>query len=404
MGKKIKQWLKGQVVLQCNGWGRDRLLNICKKNDILIQNIKVIDDGYIFQVSAQEYKQVLHFNEKIKTTLNIKDKWGLPYFFYKYRKRKIFILCFLLFVMGIYIFSNFIWNISINGNETYTKEQLAKDINDNFVTIGTPKSEINCNELEKELRYKYTSIAWISCQIKGTNLIINLEETVPTEEIITMDEPCNIVAYKDAIVTEIVINSGTRVTNLGDEVKKNDVLITGVVNIKNEYDELIETNYTTARGVIWGIVEYSYLDQFNTEINEKTYTGSSKTHYDLSVINNIIKLPLGDNKFKSYDTVVQTNNIKLFDNLYLPFGILKETYKEYTISTVNLTDEEATAMANERLVLYIDNLKKKGVSILENNVTIGIVDGVCTASGSIKCKEVISIPSELEIIQEGEQP
>ena len=308
-----------------------------------------------------------------------------------------------MFIIGIFIFSNYIWNVSIEGNELYTKEELTKNIIDEYVPIGTNKKEIDCNELEKALREQYKNIAWISCQIKGTNLIVNIEETIPTDQIITMTEPCNITAYKDAIITDIVINNGTRVVNIGDEIKKNDVLITGVVNIYNEYEELIESSYTAAQGTVWGIVEYEYSDELSMTTSDKTYTSNSKNTYSLNIGNNIIKLPFAKVNYNHYDVITESNKIKLFNNFYLPIGITKNTCKEYNLSSVKLSEDEALEIANKRLVLYIDNLKKKGVSILENNVTISIENDKCIASGTIVAKEVIGIPSKIDITQEGEQ-
>ncbi|MBR3833574.1 MAG: sporulation protein YqfD [Lachnospiraceae bacterium] len=400
---KTINWFKGQILLEIKGFRKDRLINICKKNDVIIHNFTNSDDGYIFQLSSKDYKKILEYNEKIKTTLEVRDKYGLPYFFYKYRKRKIFILCFLLFIISIFIFSNYIWNISIEGNELYTKEELTKNIIDEYVPMGTNKKDIDCNELEKALREQYKNIAWISCQIKGTNLIVNIEETIPTDQSITMTEPCNITAYKDAIITDIVINNGTRVVNIGDEIKKNDVLITGVVNIYNEYEELIESSYTAAQGTVWGIVEYEYSDEFSMTTSDKTYTSNSKNTYSLNIGNNIIKLPFGKVNYNHYDVIAESNKVKLFNNLYLPIGITKNTFKEYNLSSVKLSKDEALEIANKRLVLYIDNLKKKGVSILENNVTISIENDKCIASGTIVAKEVIGIPSKIDITQEGEQ-
>lgn len=400
---KTINWFKGQILLEIKGFGKDRLINICKKNDVVIHNFNISDDSYIFQLSSKDYKKLLEYNDKIKTTLEVRDKYGLPYFFYKYRKRKIFILCFLLFIISIFIFSNYIWNISIEGNELYTKEELTKNIIDEYVPIGTNKKEIDCNELEKALREQYKNIAWISCQIKGTNLIVNIEETIPTDQSITMTEPCNITAYKDAIITDIVINNGTRVVNIGDEIKKNDVLITGVVNIYNEYEELIESSYTAAQGTVWGIVEYEYSDEFSMTTSDKKYTSQTRNTYSLNIGNNIIRLPFGKVNYNHYDVIAESNKVKLFNNLYLPIGITKNTFKEYNLSSVKLSKDEALEISNKRLVLYIDNLKKKGVSILENNVTISIENDKCIASGTIVAKEVIGIPSKIDITQEGEQ-
>ncbi len=398
----IKKWFHGQVELEITGWGSDRLMNICKRNDITIFNMKYIEDGYCFIVSSKDFKKIMYYNNKITSKIKIKNKTGLPNIFFKYRKRKIFALCAILCFMGIFLFTNYIWNISIIGNQIYTKEELIEIINNDYIPLGYKKSKINCSELEKQLRERFTNIAWISCEIKGTNLIVNINETIPNNLSLKTSGPCNIIAYKDSIITDIITTKGIKLVSAGDQVKKNDILITGVVNISNEYDELIETNYINADGMVWGIVDYNYNDKFSMDTTKKKYTGKTKKHIDINITNNNISLPTKNN-FNTYDTISISKKISLFNNLYFPLGYTTKIYKEYEMTNIKYTPEEAYDVARLRLASYIENLKKKGVSILENNVKITIVNDVCIASGIIKCKEVIGIPAEIEIIQEGEQ-
>jgi len=393
---EFSKWLYGMVSLEISGFGKERLINVCKKNNIELFDLTHNNDNIVFSVITKDYKKLNSYNEKIKTNIKILNKSGLPHFLYRYKKRKIFLLCFLMFVCSLFLLSNFIWNITITGNNSYTDIEIIKDVEQNYVKIGTPKSKINCSELEKKLRNKYDKIAWISCELKGTNLIINVEETLSKEPVIKEKTPCNIIAYKDAIITDVIINNGQKIVNVGEEVKRNDILITGVVNIYNEYNELIETNYTTSAGTIYGIVEYSYYDVIEMQKSKKIYTDNHKKSYSIELFNNVFMLPSGNIKYDNYDIITENDKLKLFEHFYLPFSISKNTYKEYTTQVVSLEEGDAKKQAREKLVLYIDNLKKKGVSILENNVTIDIVDGKCVASGTIKCKEIIGIPSPID--------
>ena len=67
-----------------------------------------------------------------------------------------------------------------------------------------------------------------------------------------------------------------------------------------------------------------------------------------------------------------------------------------------MKNEEAKEKAVDKLNIYIDNLKKKGVEILENNVTISIENDKCTAKGTIVTKELIGVPETLNITEQGD--
>ena len=242
-------------------------------------------------------------------------------------------------------------------------------ISDSLVPIGTKRAAISIAELEKTLRMQYDQIAWITCDVEGTRLVVRFVETVEKEEVTTFDTPCNIVAVKDGIVLDLLAKSGTKLVNPGDEVKKGDVLITGVVNIYNEYEELIETNYVAADGIVYAQTKYQYQQAFPLDYTQKRQVSTTHTFH------------IG----KAY---------------YLPFSVTVTKYYQPIYETKTYTEEEARKKQEQLLQTYIADLKKKGVEILENNVTIECKDGECLASGILVVREIIGAPETFVIPEE----
>lgn len=403
MIKKIIIWLKGFLVIYVYGLSRERFVNLCIKNNLNIWNIRDKNNYKEFYVSRKSYKELKPFIEKTGVDLKIHNKRGLPYLFYRYKKRKIFILCVFLFIAILYSFSFFIWNINITGENIYTDEQILKVLKSHNVDLGTPIGKIDCSELEKALRDDFDDIAWISCEINGTSLNININETIPADSIKENTKPCNIVAVKDGLITDIYVKSGTRVADKGIEVKKGDILITGAVYLYNDYDELIETTYVPANGEIYAIVSYDYDESFDMSFYEKEYTGNQKKYYGISLTNNTFYPIKLKSKYNNYDIIEYDNKIKLGSKFYLPISIKKKTIKEYQPVLKSYSKKEAENKAYVKLNTYIDELNKKGVEILENNVKIEIDDGICRTHGTIVTKELIGVPADITIINQGEE-
>lgn len=404
MFEALLKWLRGFLIISISGNARDRFLDICSKHNIVMWNIVSDKDTTRAYIAKKAFRELEAYQKKTGVDIRICDKRGLPFFFYRYKKRKCFAICLILCVCVIYAFTLFIWDINISGESVYTKEQIRKDIMDNYISLGTFKKNIDCAELEKELREKYDQIAWISCEIKGTQLNITLTETVTPELVRESEEPCNIVAVKDGIITDMITRSGTSIAHKGDEVKKGDILITGVVNIYNDFDELIETQYLPASGDVYAISQYQYDDSFSMEYYEKEYTDNEKHYYSLGFGDRFFSVikPKADEAYT--DVISEDHKLVFAGDFYLPLSVKKTTLREYTSVFKTYTEEEARQKAEKRLALYLDNLRKKGVEILENNVTIEIVDGTCIASGSIVTKELIGVPAEINIIEQGEAP
>ena len=87
-----------------------------------------------------------------------------------------------------------------------------------------------------------------------------------------------------------------------------------------------------------------------------------------------------------YEQVSTTHTFHIGKAYYLPFSVTVTKYYQPIYETKTYTEEEARKKQEQLLQTYIADLKKKGVEILENNVTIECKDGECLASGNTGCK------------------
>ena len=399
---KLIRWLKGYIKLNIEGTYKDRFINICTKNNVNMWWMNSCEKNITTYMLYNDYKNTRKYIDKTDVSIQIIEKIGLPFLCKAYKKRYGFMLGIALFFFLIYSFTSYIWDINVIGESIYTKEEIVKNVRDNYVDIGTPIEDINCEELEKILRVEYDKVAWISCELKGTQLNIEITETIEQDTIKVSTNPCNIVAAKDGVVTKIVTRNGKTIKTIGEEVKKGDVIITGVINIYNDYDELIETNYVPSDGDVYAIVENEYYDEFDLEYYDKVYTGNETKGYSILFMNKSYETKKANVEYELYDTITSERKIKLGSSVYLPVVLYEITMKEYEAVPCSYTKEEAEEKAYKRMALYIDELGKKGVSILENNVTIEFVNNKCIISGIIVTEELISVPSELIIIEQGE--
>lgn len=158
--------------------------------------------------------------------------------------------------------------------------------------------------------------------------------------------PTNIVALKDGIIKHINSISGTKVKNVGDYVKKGEVIISGVIVKNDEVKDLIaskgevyaETWYKIGITIPYNYVEYIktnkvvnryYLEMFGYEF---TLTGK----YDKTNVISEKKL--------------------IMDKPYLFFKLYKETKYLYEYKKYSLTEQESYNEALKRADLKIKNI------------------------------------------------
>jgi similar to stage IV sporulation protein len=402
--ERFKQWLIGYARLYISGSRTERFLSLLNNKDIPVWKVIPEKDGYTFLISRTNIRELDTIRRKTGTHIKVTEKFGLPYFLFRYRKRKALLLGIVLCAAIVYTGSMFIWDINVDGTQLYTEEQIKERIESQYVTFGQRKSEVNCEELEESLRADFPEISWISCEIIGTQLNVVIKETLEgTETIHDADTPQNIVAAKDGVIVEMITRSGTPLVKRGASIQKGDVLISGVVYIYDDYDEVLETDYVVADGDVIAETQYSYSDSFELQYYEKRYTGKHQKNLELQLFQWSFRLPIPDKNYTNYDEASETYTLRIGHTYFLPISLVVLERREYEPELCEYTEEDAVARMNQRLQAFMDSLSEKEVEIMENHVTIEVKDGVCSADGTIVVWERIGYGRPISATEASEE-
>jgi similar to stage IV sporulation protein len=264
---------------------------------------------------------------------------------------------------------------------------MIKFLKESDVYSGIRKKKVDCQEIEETIRLAYKDIGWVSAEIKGTRLIVKITETnMPAPAGIALG-PSHIVATKDVIIQKIITRAGTPLVKEGDVVKKGDTLVSGIVIIKGDFDEILRLQPVVADADIVCKSYYDYYDSFSMNYIKKDYTSEHKKGYYITIFGKKIFLYNPRNSYNKYDIIVNENTLHVTNTFYLPFRYGIITTREYTENKRTYTEEEATSIAQARLKRYFDRLTANNVLITENNVKITIENNTCIISGRIIVEE-----------------
>lgn len=406
---KLK-YLQGYVRVRLSGYAPERFLNLCSNHNILIWNLEYHEEQYEFCISLRGFRQLKPMLRKTRTKLIIIERTGLPFVMRRYRKRKLFFAGVMLCCTLLYVMSLFVWKIEVNGNLHETDNGIIKFLEEKQVYHGLLKSKIDCEKIEEDLRAGYDDIIWASAKLKGTMLIIDIQENLATnqqaqEKQSKSGEPSDLIADKEAEIYSILTRAGTPQVVKGMQVKPGDLLVEGKNSVLNDAGEIASYQYCVSDADILGITSYSYHDSFPMKYEDKVFTERKSSAYGLQMMQMQICLPHVLHNFKKYDTITDEYDLKIGETFYLPLTFLKETRREYQTEPKQYTKQEAENLANKNLEEFCKELSEKGVQIIENNVMI-VTDGKnCTASGDIKVIEPIGVrkaTSITDLTQEGQ--
>ncbi len=335
-------------------------------------------------ISIPGFRKLKPIIRKTGTKVSIVERFGLPFFLHKYRRRKMFFAGALLFAALIFLMSRYIWNIDIKGNLTYTDETLLKFLKTREVENGMRVSEVDCARIVKDIRKEYDDIIWVSASIQGTRLIIQVkenEDTIPAmdeaAENPDQEKPTDIVADRDCVITRIVPRNGIPMVSEGAEVKTGDVLVSGQVPVMDDAGTVIAYQYHESDADIQGRTVIEYQDEMDLGYEEKEYYYDKKTHLPLEKNEYFLKLgrytlEFGNirNQYRAWEMYGYEKQLCIAENFYLPISYGKKTARPYESGEIKYSKKELQQRMSRKFQQYCKDLEKKGVEIIENDVKI----------------------------------
>lgn len=393
------RYLQGYVRIRLGGYSPERFLNLCKAHHIVIWDLQNNGLYYEMNLSIRDFRKLKPLRKKAGAHIRVIERHGLPFFLHRYRTRKMFPIGILLCVLLLYVMSLFIWNIHIEGNYSRTTDVILDYLASEEVVHGMKKSKVDCKEIQSMIRIAFPDIIWVSAEIKGTRLLIRVKEnmdSIEAGEEGEEEEPRDIVASRDGIITSILVRSGVPQIQVGDEVEKGSTLVLGRIDLVNDSGEVYSCRYTAADADIYARTTYTYQDEFVLSHEEQHTTG--RKQYGVYAVLGNKTISLGwKPPYKTYRTIRTEYQLKLTENFYLPltFGLI--TQEEYEIYTQNYTEKEAQMLAEQHFNEFLEILIQKGVQIVENNVKIEVGSNTCRMYGNLIAIEEISSFSAAEI-------
>lgn len=364
--KIMLNYLLGFVNITVEGFFVERFINHCINQKIFLWSIKRKNSTLLTaNININDFKKVRNIAKKTKCKININSKKGFPILLHKYRKRKLLLLLVIPVVLAILVSSRFVWNIEVIGAEKISSQEIIRQLEEEGVCIGKKKSSIDSKKVINNIRLKREDISWMAIDLKGTNVIVNLVEAEKKPDIIDKNAYCNIVADQRGMITKITADTGTALVKPGDIVEKGDILIGGYMEGK-----YTDTRYVHSKGRVEAKVWYTKTIKSGPtrEISEET--GNQKNRYSINMNNFKINLYKTLPNFENYDTINETNKIRLLKNFYLPIEIDKTTYIEKRKSQITYGKEELKAILISELENQFEEDGMENLNVVNKIVNV----------------------------------
>lgn len=344
------KFVTGQLKIIVKGEQIGHFLDQVVQAGISMENlIWIKEDQLSITLNLRDFFPVYRLAKRYKLRVRINQRLGVPFLWKRVKKRKFFAVGAILFFFLLTILSSFVWKVDIEGNKQVPTEQILAILQREGIYPGQLKVKLpDSEQLQYKLQQNLPQASWVGVRLEGTRLVVTVaekREIEKTPEQVKGEGKYHLIAKKDAMIYQLKVTHGNPLVGVYDIVKKGQVLVSGFYG---NPEEPTTENPVGANGVVLGQVWYHSEVYAPLKLERKEYTGEKKQASFLFVGSYILRNPFRNkDPFQQWETTKEVLPVKI-GRWELPFGVVKEEYKEMKLKQESLTVDQATLRGIEQ--------------------------------------------------------
>ncbi|MGD8189033.1 sporulation protein YqfD [Brevibacillus ginsengisoli] len=342
MRNTLRDWMEGHVTIIVRGKRFERLINLAIRDGLHLWNItrQGTEVGQC-DILIRDYFRLRPLLRQTGCRCHVLHRGGFPFWLVKMRLRAGLAIGFILFFLGVYMLSSFIWSVDVIGVHKMTPTEVNLAAAKIGIKPGAWKVKLSEPQaLQRELLQALPEASWIGVELKGTKAIIQVVEKEKQEKPQALS-PRHLVASKKAVVHSVLAEAGKIVVNVNQYVNKGQILISGIIG--NDTRQGIVPAQGKVEGEVW------YLSDVTVPLAQKrfSYTGLTEDNHFLRAGNYAVRIwPFRIQPFQHFDTKEEKYDFS-FKGFQFPLGWKVETRQEVEEQQFQLTQEKAIEIAKE---------------------------------------------------------
>lgn len=360
---EIIRFFRGNVDFTASGKFPERFINITAKNGVNIWNPVPAKNAISASMYLSDYKKIRTLAKKSRVKTKITAKHGMPFIVNRYKARTgLFAGAVFGIILCIFL-SNFIWSVKISGTEEISNTYLESLLGDNGISVGVWKNNLDVDQIERNIQRKCGDVRWMSINITGSLVTVEVKETYKKPKLDTSKNPCNVKAVKDGVITRIQAYNGKPVVTKGSGVVNGQVLVSGLDETKQG-----DMRYLRANAKVFADI----TEQRTLSIPKKiTYSTATDNYVDRKNLKFLwIDFPC-NLAFESYENSVSTvHGENLFINdVVLPVGFKIQTDRELVTEDYTISKSSAQEIVKTDCILY-EIFAKSESTVVSRNISV----------------------------------
>ncbi|MFZ5648665.1 MAG: sporulation protein YqfD [Bacillota bacterium] len=358
---RLVSFIFGYVNILVRGENLEKFLNMAASRGIFLWDIKRVGQNEIFvKTRLSAVKPLRHIGRNTSTRFDFKNREGLPFMISRIKKRKSLIIGAMLFLLGLYILSSFVWFVDVKGNRSLASKEILGIAAEAGLKVGALKIRVDEVRVENLIRERLPEVSYVGVNVSGTRATIEIAEKIIMQKKET--HPSDIVAGKAGLIKEVLVLVGNPAVKEGDTVVPGQVLISGVIPPPEIQNQNLAGNigpanplplspptYVRARGVVRARVWYEGYGEVPLHEEGARQTGNRFSRLRIKIGDKEIILSGAQNiPFDNFKIERNVKKLPNWRNISLPVEIISEDYYQMETFRIQRNRFEALELARKK--------------------------------------------------------
>ena len=315
-------YLRGQVLVRVESAFPERVLNLCAARDLAFWDLQwESETAFTCRLSRADFRELRRAAGKLECSVTPLRRSGAPYTLRRLLSRPALAAGAVAVGLWLVLGSFFIWEFTIEGNETLPDEVILRALEEQGVGIGSFGLSLDGEDLRNRILLELPELVWLTVNVSGCRASVQVRERVEAPETVDRKALSNLVARRAGLVLEIHAFSGVKCVVEGMSVEEGQILISGVEDTEN-----FGARTTAGLGEVKGRTWHTLTAKLPLTVQKKVYAGE-KTGYSLIFGKKRVKF-FGNSSIegRNYDKI--TKRMKLsFLGVPLPVTVEQEKWQ-----------------------------------------------------------------------------
>ena len=324
--------------------------------------------------------------------LTVIKKTGLFWTGMKFLKRPVLITGVLLLVFLTLYLPTRILFVGVDGNQSVPDVRILDVSQKCGIRFGAPRKSVRSEQVKNALLQSLPQLQWACVNTRGCVAVISVRE----RNSVGLDPApglCDIAAERDGIITEMIVERGTPLCQVGQVVKKGQILISGYVDLG------LAVKAGRAEGEVFAETQRVLTVTTPTEYTAKKDITAIENRYSLLIGKKLINFekdsgisPAGCGRMyvESYAT--------LPGGFRLPVAVVLERITYYAEVAQTAREDELSWLNKAGEAIAMSDMIAG--EIMTSNSSVHVLDDTAVLRGMYRCREMIGRIHNEEIFTE----